>query len=295
MPLRTRGAVVVLACVLASAGCSRGSRVLVVGSKNSTDQVIVGEILAQYLEKRLGTERVGRRLGLPGTQLTHESLLTGAIDIYPEYTGAALSTLLKGEPAGTREAVRDRVQEEYRARFRCEWIGPLGYENRFAAAVLRDTAEKLNLKTISDAEAYELGWSLTVLPEFQDRADGQPQFMRTYRLRLGVPIRSTEAGSLYAALDVAGAAMVAGQELDAALSTGAYVALEDNRRGFSFCEAGLVTKSSTLEEEPALAGLLRGLSGKFDTARMRAMVKEVEVDKRAPETVAAEFLKQAKL
>lgn len=285
----------VLAWVLVAAGCSRGGRVLVVGSKSSTDQVVAGEILAQYLEKRLGSERVGRRLGLPGTQLAHESLLSGAIDIYPEYTGAALSTLLKGEPGGTREAVRERVQEDYRARFRCEWIGPLGYENRFAVAISRAAAEILNVKTLSAAESYAEGWSLTVLPEFQDRADGQSQFMRTYRLRLSAPIRSSEAGSLYSNLDAGGAVMVAGQELDVALGTGPYVALEDDRRGFAYCEAGWVTKASTLEAEPALAGLLRGLTGRFDTERMRAMVREVEVDKRAPESVATDFLKQARL
>ena len=141
-----------LACVLAllsGLGCSR-ARPLTVGSKNFTEQIVLGEILAQQLERRTGLH-VERKFNLGGTLLTQEALLSGALDLYPEYTGTALTAILKRKPSSDAAAVFRQVKLAYHDQWGLEWLPPLGFANTFAMTVRGATAGAGRLKTISDA------------------------------------------------------------------------------------------------------------------------------------------------
>ena len=133
-----RAKIVACLIVLLGAGCSRPQRI-VVASKNFTEQVLLGEILAQQIERRLGLA-VERKLNLGGTMLAHEALTKGDIDLYPEYTGTALTAVLKQPPVGDRAAAIEQVRAAYRSKWRLEWLSPLGFNNTFAMMVRGETA-----------------------------------------------------------------------------------------------------------------------------------------------------------
>src|SRR5207237_3091092 len=154
---------------------------ITVGSKNFTEQVILGEIVAQHLEHRLG-RRIDRKLNLGGTMLAHQALVRGEIDLYPEYTGTALTTILKLPLAQDPAAAIALVREEYQARFGVEWIDPLGFNNTFAMVIRGEDARKNKIATLSDAARYSPGWNLGVGYEFQQRPVGLAGLLNTYNL-----------------------------------------------------------------------------------------------------------------
>src|SRR5438067_2547836 len=140
------------------AGCGP-KPVIVVGSKNFTEQALLGEIVAQHLERRLHVA-VGRKFNLGGTLLAHGALTTGAIDLYPEYSGTALTAVLKQQPRNDPGAVLDTVRREYEARWRLRWLAPLGFNNTFAMMV-RGADVRSGIRTLSQAAAAK-PWRLGV-------------------------------------------------------------------------------------------------------------------------------------
>jgi glycine betaine/choline ABC-type transport system substrate-binding protein len=149
----------------------------VVGSKNFTEQVLLGEIVAAHLERRLEIE-VDRKLNLGGTLLAHEALKGGSIDLYPEYTGTALTAVLK-QPA-LKDAAESfaRVQSGYQP-WNIEWLAPLGFNNSFAMVVMAEVAREQRLKTLSDAAKRPEPWQLGVGYEFTQRPDGLNGLVQT--------------------------------------------------------------------------------------------------------------------
>ena len=120
------------------------------GSKNFTEQVVLGEIIAQHLEHRLN-QKVERRLNLGGTLLAHGALLNHEIDLYPEYTGTALTAILKDPPDNDPARVLARVRSEYANRFHVDWLDPLGIDNSFAMVVSGPDARAKHLENLTDA------------------------------------------------------------------------------------------------------------------------------------------------
>jgi glycine betaine/choline ABC-type transport system substrate-binding protein len=140
-----------IACLSALALASCGGHAhIVVGSKNFTEQVILGEILAQQIERRMHVP-VERYLNLGGTLLVHEALVRGSIDLYPEYTGTALSAVLKRPPATDSAAVLAEVRAAYESQWKLAWLPPLGFNNTFAMIVRGEAARERKLATLSDA------------------------------------------------------------------------------------------------------------------------------------------------
>src|SRR5690242_18503949 len=176
-----------IACLtlLLTASCNHTPRI-VVASKNFTEQVLLGEILAQQIERRLGVQ-VDRKLNLGGTMLSHEALVKGDIDLYPEYTGTALTAVLKQPPVTDRAAALDRVRSAYRSQWQLEWLAPFGFNDTFAMIVRGETA-RAGIKTLSEAAAKQ-PWRIGVGYEFQQRPDGLPGLVQAYGLRVeGNPV-----------------------------------------------------------------------------------------------------------
>src|SRR5947208_4218291 len=135
--------------LLLTAACGRPARI-VVASKNFTEQVLLGEILAQQIERRLGVS-VERKLNLGGTLLAHEALVKGSIDLYPEYTGTALTAILKQPPASDPGAVLGAVRAAYQQQWKLHWLNPLGFNNTFAMMIRGEAARAGKLTTLSEA------------------------------------------------------------------------------------------------------------------------------------------------
>lgn len=282
------GAGVTGACLLLLAGCSQRTTI-VVGSKNFTEQVVLGEILAQQIERRLGVT-VDRRLNLGGTLLAHEALVKGSIDLYPEYTGTALTAILKQPPASEPAAAWQTVRAAYRGRWRLEWLAPLGFDNTFAMIVRGETARSGKLAALSDA-ARAQAWRLGAGYEFRQRPDGLDGLLKTYGLRTrGDPI-SMDLGLLYQALERRQVDMIAANSTDGLASVLDVTVLQDDRHYFPPYECAVVAREDTLSRFPELRAALEELSGKLTDQEMRKLNYQADGRHRPVAEIAAEFLR----
>jgi glycine betaine/choline ABC-type transport system substrate-binding protein len=271
------------------AACGGKPRALVVGSKNFTEQAILGEIAAQQLERRLGAP-VTRRLDLGGTLLAHEALVAGDIDVYPEYTGTAASAILKLAPLPARGEVSAHVAEAYRSRWKLEWLSPLGFDDTFAMVIRGEDARGSGITTLSAAARRAGGWKLGVGYEFLDRPDGLAGLRKAYELPLAGTPRTMDLGLLYKALEAKDVDMVAANATDGLLSVLDVVVLADDRGFFPPYEAAFVARADALSREPRMRAALEELSGALTAASMRRLNQLVAGEHRRPAEVARDFL-----
>jgi glycine betaine/choline ABC-type transport system substrate-binding protein len=265
-------------------GCSRQNEI-VVGSKNFTEQVLLGEILAQQIERRVNVP-VTRKFDLGGTLLAHEALKGGSIDLYPEYTGTALTAVLKHRAVADPNAVFDAVRDAYRRQWNLDWMPPLGFNNTFAMVVRRDQ----DPDTLS-AAATQRAWRLGMGYEFRQRPDGLAGLLNAYHLRLsGEPV-TMDLGLLYSALQSGKVDMIAANSTDGLLSVLKIAVLTDDRHYFPPYQCAAVVREDVLTRYPALRGALEQLSGRLTDGVMRALNYEVDGKHRRAADVAAEFLK----
>jgi glycine betaine/choline ABC-type transport system substrate-binding protein len=256
----------------------------VVGSKNFTEQVLLGEIVAQAIEK--AGIAVERKLNLGGTLLAHEALMQGGIDLYPEYTGTALTAVLKQPIERDRDAVLQHVREAYEP-LGLVWLKPLGFDNTFAMVVRSGAA---NAQTLSDAARRAQPWKMGVGYEFVQRPDGLKGLMGTYGLRLdGDPV-TMDLGLLYPALESGRIEMGAANATDGRLADTAFTVLQDDLRYFPPYECAVVVRQAALDGFPKLRQVLEELSGRISDVEMRRMNAAVDRDHRNVADVAREFL-----
>lgn len=274
-------------------GCTK-ERPITVGSKNFTEQVILGEIVAQHLEHRLG-RHVARQLNLGGTLLVHQALVHGDIDLYPEYTGTALTTVLKLPLAHDPAAVMALVRTEYQARFAVEWMDPLGFNNTFAMVIRGDDARKSKIATLSEAARYSPGWNLGVGYEFQQRSDGLAGLLKTYNLPILASPKTMDLGLLYKALEQRQVSMVAGNATDGQLSVLDVLILRDDKRYFPPYDCAVAVRSEILKDNPPLRQALTELSGLFTDLTMGKLNYQVDGAHRPVREVAEQFLRDAGL
>lgn len=270
-------------------GCDQ-ERPITVGSKNFTEQVILGEIVAQHLEARLGL-RVARKLNLGGTLLAHQALLNGDIDLYPEYTGTALTAVLKLPPVHEPAAALDAVREQYAKRFGIRWLEPLGFNNSFAMVMRGDDARSRRIATLSEAAASPSGWRLGMGYEFQQREDGLGGLLQTYHLPIQGSPKTMDLGLLYQALEQRQVDMVAGNATDGRLSVADLLVLRDDKHYFPPYDCALAVRTEILTSRPAMQQALAELTGRFSDAAMRRLNHQIDGEHRPVHEVAREFLR----
>lgn len=280
-----------LTAIIALAGCTPGHRGIVVGSKNFTEQAVLGEILAQQIERKTGLP-VERRFYLAGSYICHQALLADRIDLYPEYTGTALTAILKEKPSGSSAEVYQRVKEEYGRRFSVEVTEPLGFNNSFALVIRGDDARRLNMRTISDLARYALQWRMGVGYEFLERPDGFNGLAKTYNLHFADSPRVMDLGLLYRALGERQVDVVVGSATDGLIQARGLVVLEDDKHYFPPYDAVPVVREQTLARYPAVRQALADLSGKISEEDMRRLNYAVDGEHRDLKQLVAEFLRQ---
>jgi len=279
----------VLTLLLCSCGPSRENRI-VVGSKNFTEQLILGEIIAQQIETHTHLA-VERRFYLAGSYICHQAILGGRIDIYPEYTGTALTAILKQKPEGNREAVYQRVKSEYAQRFNLSVGEPFGFNDTFAIEIRGEDARRLGLKTISQAAAYAPQWRAGFGYEFMERPDGYKGLAATYGLRFAAPPRIMDLGLLARALKDKQIDLAAGNTTDGLIPALDLFVLEDDKHYFPPYEAVPIIREQTLAEHPEVKQALNELAGKISDPEMRRLNYEVDGQKRDVKEVVREFLR----
>ncbi|MGH9864720.1 MAG: glycine betaine ABC transporter substrate-binding protein, partial [Candidatus Acidiferrales bacterium] len=230
-----------------------------VGSKNFPEQAILGELLAQHIEARTGL-RIERRFYLSGTYICHQAMLAGRIDMYVEYTGTALTAILKETPKSGPQAVFDQVRDGYAQRFGLIVEEPLGFNDSFAIVVRGDDAHRDGIHTISDAAKYSSLWRPGFGYEFLERPDGYDGLVKTYGLKFAAPPRIMDLGLLYRALQARQVDIVAGNTTDGQLVTGAFTVLDDDKHYFPPYQAVPVVRNEILQQHREIANALIDLS-----------------------------------
>jgi osmoprotectant transport system permease protein len=257
---------------------------IVVGSKDFTESVILAEILAQMLEKQ-GVEVV-RQFELGGN-LAHEGLLSGEIDVYPEYTGTAYTAILKKAPKTDPLAVYDETKAEYAEKFNLALSPPLGFANDFAILVRGDVARKNNLKTISDAVPIARNWQAGFGQDFMSRADGYPGFSKAYGFQFARQPREMDLSLTYRALQSGELDIIAGNSTDGLIAALDLFQLKDDKRYFPPYQAVFIARNNSASVlQPAFEKLANAIS----TEEMRKLNYEVDGNKRSTKEVAAEWL-----
>ncbi len=276
----------IAALLLLLTACSR-KETIVVGSKNFTESVLLGEVIAQRLEN--AGCKVDRKLDLGGTLVCDKAMLSGDLDVYPEYSGTALTAILKLPISSDRAAVMRDVQREY-AKRGLEWGPPLGFENTFAIIVRRADAEREGLRTISDlakvADRFRPGFGY----EFVERPDGWSGLQRHYALHITTPPKTMDLGLTYRALAANSIDVIAGNSTDGLIDALGLVVLEDDKRFFPPYDTVIVSRSALGEKCTAAPAALESLRNAFDEAAMRRLNHAIDAGKRAPADVAREAL-----
>jgi glycine betaine/choline ABC-type transport system substrate-binding protein len=261
---------------------------LVVGSKNFTESVILGELLAQKLEG--AGCKVERRLNMGGTFVCDAAVRAGAIDAYVEYSGTALTAILKQPSSSDRDAVNALVRREY-AKAGLTWSPSLGFNNTFAMIVRRSTAQQEGLRKISDLAKI----ATTVRPgfgyEFTERPDGWTGLQRAYGLAVATPPRTMDLGLTYKALASGEIDLIAGNSTDGLIEPLHLVILEDDRRYFPPYDAVVVHRTDLDERCQGASAALEALRGTIDDSAMRRLNYEVDGKKRDVAEVVRELLR----
>ena len=289
---RRVGIAVAVALIIVAVGGAfadwRGGRRadVVVGSKDFTEQVLLGEMVAQGFEAR--GLKVERRFDLGGN-LCHDALIAGEIDVYPEYSGTSLMAILKRPPSSDARAVYEQIKRDYGERFGVEVSAPLGFENTFAILVRGAEARRLRLRTVSDAVPHARGWRAGFGQDFVSRPDGYEGFTRAYDLRFNAPPREMDLSLTYRALADGQVDIIAGNSTDGLISALDLFQLEDDRRYFPPYEAVVLARRDALTRSPAAADIFRRLGGMISTEEMRRLNLEVDQQRRAPAEVVREW------
>ncbi len=276
---------------LGPVACGGGDDRVVVGSKFFTEQDLLGEIVATWIERTTDLE-VERRLHLGGTFICHEALVSGELDLYVEYTGTALTAILERPPLQDPDSVYRIVDRAYRERWGLAWTEPLGFENTFAMLVRRETADSLGLETVSDLADHAGDLRIGVGYEFVEREDGLPGLREAYGLDFRGEPRTMELGLLYRALDEGRVDVIAGNSTDGQIEALGLAALRDDRRYFPPYDAAPVVDASLLEARPELRRSLERLGGRIDTREMRRLNREVDVEGRDLVDVARAWVEE---
>ena len=289
-----RGLIVIAtALVIPSCAPSRVDRI-VIGSKNFTESLILGELFAQQIESHTRL-KVERRFYLAGTYICQQAILAGRVDLYPEYTGTALTAILK-EPANSdKENVYEHVKSEYEGRFRLT-LGPsLGFNDTFAMEIRGEDARRLNLKTLSQAAAFAPRWRAGFGYEFMERPDGYRGLAATYGLHFAEPPRVMDLGLLARALQNHQIDLAAGNATDGLIPALDLFALEDDKHYFPPYEAVPVIRMQTLQEHPEISQLITDLAGKISDEEMQRLNYAVDGQHRDAKDVVHEFLRSKML
>ncbi len=264
-----------------------------IGAKNFTEQVVLGELLAQEIEAE-GGGPVERRFWLAGSYLCQQALISDRIDAYVEYTGTALTAILKQplpppSERGDTALVDATISKLYQQRYKVT-VGPgMGFQDTFAMAVRGDDARRLGLRTISDVARVAPGWRLGVGYEFAERPDGLPGLAAAYGLHFAGSPRTMELGLLYRSLAAHQVDIVAGNSTDGAIQAMGFMTLADDRHYFPPYEAVPLVRDEALGRWPAMGRAVARLAGKITEGEMRAMNLAVEGGHQDPAAVVRTF------
>ena len=270
-------------------GKAHPEKLIRIGSKNFTEQLILGEMMAQRIEIVHGI-KVERKFNLGGTMICHEALIKGEIDMYPEYTGTGLLAVLKSkESFSSPDEVYDFVSREYERQFGLKWLAPFGFNNTYAFAIRKEDAEKNGWETISDVKNSSDAVRAGFTAEFSERPDGYPGIKAAYGIEFGKVI-NLDPALMYDAVKEKQVDLITAFSTDSRIPGYNLVLLKDDKSFFPPYYAAPVVRIETLNQFPDIKDVLVPLAGLLDEYTMQGLNFEVDQNKRTVKEVVREFL-----
>ena len=270
-----------------------GERTVRIGTKNFTEQLILGELMAQLIEGRTDL-RVERRFNLGGTMICHGALEGGEIDLYAEYTGTGLTAILKQAAIADPDRAYDTVVREYRRRFSVEWLRPFGFNNTYAITIRKSDAVSRKLRSISDLVAISATLRAGFTAEFAERPDGYPGLRKAYGLAFR-QLRDLDPGLMYKAIANDEVDVICAFATDGRIAAYELQPLRDDRAFFPPYQAAPVVRADLLATHPEVRDVLDSLAGLLDDTTMQRLNFEVDEKKHRPRDVARQFLSDHEL
>lgn len=267
---------------------------IIIGSKNFTEQVILGELLAQQIESHTKL-KVDRRLNLGGTFICHEALKAGKIAGYVEYTGTALTAILKQKSLNNPQTVYQQVKQDYNDKFKLEVMRPLGFNNTYAMIIRGEDAKRLQIKTLSQATKYTPQWRAGFGYEFIEREDGYLGLAKAYGLKFITPLQEMDLGLMYKSLAEKKVDLIAANSTDGLIPVLKLVILEDDKKYFPPYEAVPIFNQATLTQYPEIKAAINQLAGLVSNEAMQKLNYQVDSQSRPVEEVVREWLKSRNL
>jgi glycine betaine/choline ABC-type transport system substrate-binding protein len=266
----------------------KGKLQITIGSKADTEGILLAEIIARRIERATDLT-VTRRTALGGTQLCFQALLSGEVDLYPEYTGTALVALLERPALNDSRQTFDLVQRELLRRDELVMFEPFAFNNTYALAIAKPRAAALGVRKVSDlARHRDLTAGFTA--EFMARQDGWPGLRERYELEFRSPPRTLEAGLMYRAAQQSEVDVISAYATDGRIEKFELLVLEDDKKFFPPYQAAPLIRQSTLAKHPALAPALKPLAGRLTDDEMRRLNAAVDIDRQRPEDVAEKYV-----
>ncbi|GGG67354.1 ABC transporter substrate-binding protein [Paenibacillus radicis (ex Gao et al. 2016)] len=287
--------VLIIALATVAAGCGDGSskKKVVVGSKNFTESLLLGEMFSLALED--AGIKVERKLNLGGTLIAHEALKKGDIDVYPEYTGTGLLNILNEKPLPDPKEVYDRVSDYYKKEFNLVWLDPSQANNTQAIAISRAASEKYGITTLSELQAKAGEINFAAVPEFEEREDGLLGMNRVYGDFKFKSLKLFDYGVKYRVVlsDEAQATIAFGT--DGELLNPDLVVLKDDKQLWPPYNVAPVIRQKTLDQDENIATILNKITAKLDDPTLQKLNAEVDINKKEYKDVAKQFLKDSGL
>ncbi|MFF2092735.1 glycine betaine ABC transporter substrate-binding protein [Paenibacillus sp. NPDC058174] len=285
----------IIALATVAAGCGDGSskKKVVVGSKNFTESLLLGEMFSLALED--AGIKVERKLNLGGTLIAHEALKKGDIDVYPEYTGTGLLNILNEKPLPDPKEVYDRVSDYYKKEFNLIWLDPSQANNTQAIAISRAASEKYGITTLSELQAKAGEINFAAVPEFEEREDGLLGMNRVYGDFKFKSLKLFDYGVKYRVVlnDEAQATIAFGT--DGELLNPDLVVLKDDKQLWPPYNVAPVIRQKTLDQDENIATILNKITAKLDDKTLQKLNAEVDINKKEYTDVAKQFLKDSGL
>jgi len=262
--------------------------VIRIGSKNFSEQFVLGEMMAQMIEEHTDLY-VDRRFNLGGTMICHWGLLQDEIDLYPEYTGTGLLAILRRPVISDPQKTFSTVQTEYRRRYDLRWMPSFGFSNSYAICIRKEQAGRAGWTKISDLKPHARELRAGFTAEFMERSDGYPGLKKAYEFDFGT-VRDMGPNLMYQAVAKKEVDVISAFETDGRIQAYKLQPLKDDLGFFPPYEAAPVIRIDFLNGHPEVRDILRRLTGELDSATMRRLNFEVDEKGRSPEAVAREFL-----
>ncbi len=266
---------------------------ITIGSKNYTEQLILGNIYAELVEEHTDLN-VEKQLNLGGTMIAFNAIKSNDLDMYIDYTGTMLVNILKKEPMRDEKQVYDAVKKEMKDKHNLDVLKPLGFNNTYALGMMPDVAKKYNINTISDLKKHTSEVLLSPTLEFEVREDGLVGLNKHYNMKFE-NIKAMDGAIRYTSLSENKSQVTDLFSTDGLIKKMGIKVLEDDKKFFTPYYAVPLVNEKTLEKHPELEDVFNLLAGKIDEETMTNLNYEVDVLGKSPEEVAHKFLVDSKL